>query len=99
MEDRAKLIAFRLEKGERCGLCGTAEWEWDPRQGGKKFAYEAVTKICKGCMGKDVAQEESQKLPGSSIELRPTGTREWAQRQVLRRKRARRRQRERQEDR
>lgn len=97
MEDRAKMIAYKLEKGERCQLCGTAEWEWDPKQGGKKFAYEAVSKICQGCAVKDVGQEETQKLPGSRVDLRPTGTREWAIRQVMVRRRAKRRAAERKE--
>jgi hypothetical protein len=28
-EDRAKTLAFMMEKALRCDLCGTAEWEWD----------------------------------------------------------------------
>lgn len=75
-EDRAKALAFILEKGERCVMCGTAEWEWKEN----RFAYEAVGRHCPGCYTTDVANEGSERLPGVRIELRPTNTRESAAR-------------------
>lgn len=85
--DRAKALAFLLEKGERCVLCGTAEWEWKEN----RFAYEAVSRHCKGCMIKEAASEGSERTPGVTIELRPTGTQESAQRVLKARDRQKRR--------
>lgn len=71
-EDRARVIAYALEKAERCGMCGTAPWEWDPEQGGSKYAYEAHRHICFGCQHKDLAREEDDgRLAGMSIVLIP----------------------------
>lgn len=53
-EDRARVIAYLMEKAERCNLCGTAEWEWLE----DRYAYEAVRHICFGCQQKDLAREE-----------------------------------------
>lgn len=99
MEDRAKMIALRLERNERCQMCGTAEWEWDPAKGGYKFAYEPMTHICKGCAIKETAAEDTQRIPGASVVLRPTRTREWAKSVMLREKRRKRDARESREDR
>ena len=44
-EDRSKALAFLFEKGERCQMCGTAEWEWDEN----RHAYEPVLRTCWGC--------------------------------------------------
>jgi hypothetical protein len=78
-DDREKAIAYNMEKNSRCQMCGTAPWEWDE----DKRAYEPVEDICWGCYYKDIAQEESGKgLPGTSINLKPTGGVEHAQRLV-----------------
>lgn len=79
-EDQAKEIAFQLEKNTKCSLCGTAEWEWDPKQGGSRFAYEAVAHTCRGCEMKDAVSDETGRRPGTTIELHPTGTVESAKR-------------------
>lgn len=81
-DDRAKTLAYMLEKGERCVMCGTAGWEWDPDQGGSRFAYEPVERFCQGCYIKQVTSEESGRNPGITVELAPTGTREAARRHV-----------------
>jgi hypothetical protein len=49
-EDRAKLIAYLLENSERCGMCGTAPWEWKE----SKFAFTAVDEFCQGCYQKAI---------------------------------------------
>ena len=72
--DRAKQLAFTMEKSERCVLCGTAPWEWDPAQGGSRFAYEPIEKYCHGCYIKTATGEETARNPGITIELAPTGT-------------------------
>jgi len=64
-EDRAKALAFGIEKNERCTLCGTAPWEWEDN----KFAYEAGEHFCRGCYIKNVASEGQARLPGTTVEL------------------------------
>ncbi len=67
-EDRAKVLAYQMEKAERCGMCGTAPWEWehDP------YAYEPAREVCFGCQKKDLMRDDSEKPPaGSSVVLIP----------------------------
>lgn len=80
--DRAKALAFRLHKGQLCPLCGTAPWEWEPCQGGRRFAYEPIERYCHGCYLKAVGGEGSPASPGITIDLAPTGTPEAARRYV-----------------
>lgn len=75
--DQAKAIAFLFHQGEKCSLCGTAEWEWDPEQGGSRFAYEPVEKVCMGCYKKHGMGSDA---PGTSVTLERTGTRASARR-------------------
>lgn len=70
--DRAKLIAHLLEESGRCSSCGTAEWEWDPKQGGDVYAYEAMPVLCQGCLRKDAARDdEGSSGDGISVRLIP----------------------------
>lgn len=78
--DRAKAMAYRIEKASKCSMCGTAQWEWDPEQGGSKFAYEAVGVHCQGCYVKGAASDDADRRPGLSFELHPTRTQESAKR-------------------
>jgi hypothetical protein len=67
-EDRAKTIAYLLEQGERCTMCGTAGWEWEEN----RFAYMAVDNFCQGCYQKSVYSETmSNSLPGTNVKLIP----------------------------
>lgn len=67
-EDRAKVVAFAMEKAERCNLCGTAEWEWRE----DKYAYEPHRQVCFGCQAKDLAKDEHDgHQAGVSIVLLP----------------------------
>jgi hypothetical protein len=75
-EDRAKAIAYHLEKNERCQLCGSANWEWDQN----RFAYEAVETMCQGCLRISAMQETTGNRPGVSVVLSPTGTVDHAKR-------------------
>jgi len=77
--DQAKAIAFHLHEAEKCTLCGTADWEWDPEQGGARFAYEPVEKVCMGCYTK---HDMGGGGPGSYLTLLPAGTPEAARRHV-----------------
>jgi hypothetical protein len=66
------LVAVLMERSERCSLCGTAPWEWDPEQGGHKFAYEAAWESCTGCQQKALLRDDDEKPPaGSSVTLVP----------------------------
>ena len=76
--DKAKAIAFVLEKALRCVMCGSAQWEWDE----DRFAYEPVEHRCPGCYAKEMIAEGSGRNPGVTIELLPTRGREAAQRHV-----------------
>lgn len=82
--DRAKALAWMLEKGERCALCGTAPWEWEQ----DKFAYEPVDHFCKGCYLKHVASEE-KRLPGTTIELTRLSPQDKARRKLAEQKKLR----------
>lgn len=78
-DDRSKALAFSLEKSERCSMCGTAEWEWDPAQGGSRRAYEPSQEFCQGCYLKEVAGEGADRMPGTTITLIPTKGRAYAE--------------------
>lgn len=67
-EDRSKTLAFLLEEGSKCGMCGTAEWEWEA----DRRAYAPVEKFCMGCYLKHMAGEDSGQMPGSTITLEPS---------------------------
>jgi hypothetical protein len=75
-EDRAKAMAFQIEKAMKCAMCGTAEWEWDEN----RRAYEPVEKFCMGCYLKAITNEDAGALPGTTISLVPTSTVESAKR-------------------
>lgn len=68
--DRGKALAFAIEEGLRCQMCGTADWEWDEN----KHAYEPIAKLCHGCYLKDTASDDSKNLPGTSVVLEPYGS-------------------------
>lgn len=71
-EDRAKVVALLLERSERCSMCGTSPWEWDPAQGGHKHAYDPEHQICLGCQRKELLRDDTEKAPaGSSVVLVP----------------------------
>jgi hypothetical protein len=70
-EDRSKALASLLFEGQFCPSCGTAPWEWDPEQGGSRFAYEPYEEICPGCERKDWVRDSQKKTPaGGYIALR-----------------------------
>lgn len=53
-EDRAKVLAVRLERANKCSRCGTSEWQWalDP------YAFTPIAMRCKGCHLIEVARED-----------------------------------------
>ena len=84
-EDKAKIVAFLLEKSMRCTLCGTAPWEWEQN----KFAYAPVEDLCQGCYQKSVFQDtQSKSLPGTNVRLVPTTPYFKAKMQVTAKKRS-----------
>lgn len=71
-EDRAKNMAQIIHESQICSMCGTAAWEWDPEQGGSRYAYEPVEEICPGCEKKDWLRDDKdkKKAAGGFITLR-----------------------------
>jgi hypothetical protein len=87
--DKAKLVAYMVEKGSRCIMCGTADWEWDPKRGGNRRAYETVEKFCPGCYAKAAARtsDTGRNMDGITIELvRNDNSIETLKRHALQRK-------------
>lgn len=73
-------------EGEKCALCGTADWEWEE----DKFAYEPVVHACMGCYYKSVYNESLGKpAPGTTVELQKTTPQQKAQRAIREEKLAR----------
>ena len=85
LEDRSAAVAFYVEKASHCQMCGTAPWEWDPKQGGDMRAYEPVEQVCIGCKLKADMQnlDPTTNKSGVTIELNRRDTLE----SELRRKR------------
>lgn len=70
MLDRSVVVAVALEEAQRCGLCGTANWQWedDPE------AFVAASVVCPGCARRDVATEEAgsaARQHGATVQLLP----------------------------
>lgn len=67
-EDRAKLVASLILKGQRCTMCGTSKHEWFEDPG----AYVAMWEECMGCLHKDALREAEGHLKkaGSSVVLK-----------------------------
>jgi len=82
--DRAKALAFMMEKGLKCDLCGTAQWEWEENQ----RAYEPQEAFCMGCYLKEMAQEGSKTPPGTTMTLISTTSRTYAQGLLKQKRRA-----------
>ena len=65
-DDRAKVLGYMAFLGEKCALCGTADWEWEE----DRFAYEPVLHQCMGCYMKSVYHDSLGKPPpGATVEL------------------------------
>lgn len=71
--DRVKALAFTIIKAEHCVMCGTSAWEWDPKQGGNRHAYEAVEVFCPGCYAKASMRQldAGRNTDGITVELVP----------------------------
>jgi hypothetical protein len=70
-EDRAKALAWMTYEAQVCSMCGTAPWEWNPEEGGSRFAYEPVEEICPGCERKDWLRDSTEHRAGRTIVLKP----------------------------
>jgi len=94
-EDRAKSLAWQLEAGERCSLCGTAQWEWDENPN----AYDAEEHLCIGCYRKQVHTESlGTTHPGVKVELRRSTPQAQAEKFVRAKEMAARRRRDRERE-
>jgi hypothetical protein len=60
-----KLLAIISEESSRCGLCGTAKWEWEE----DPHAYLATIDVCEGCKQREVARDTVKDVSGGSIVL------------------------------
>lgn len=90
-EDRAKAIAAVLEKGEVCGRCHTADWQWEE----DPHAFEPVKLNCKGCyvLRKAEEGERESTMPGDVLVLVPKAVAAKLRHDAARRKRPQRRRR------
>lgn len=77
-----------MEKALKCQLCGTADWEWDEKQGGHRYAYDPVEHRCEGCARKEAGRSKDphRNTAGITIELEPRGTVDAAKREMRARK-------------
>jgi len=67
------VAAVALERGEKCQMCGTAEWEWEE----DPYAYAPVRHTCIGCMKRELMQEDDTPTSkGTSVRLLPKATAE-----------------------
>lgn len=72
-DDRAKMLGYMAYESSICSMCNTGRWEWDPKHGGSRFAYEPVEEICPGCEKKDWYRDnQDERRAGSFIILQPT---------------------------
>ena len=90
-DDRNKAVAFLYEEGSKCGMCGTADWEWEQEDERGIMrpvrAYEPTGHFCMGCYLKSVAGEETGQEPGMSVRLIPANSIE-AHRNLINQERA-----------
>jgi len=54
-------------------MCGTMSYEWEENRN----AYSPSETFCKGCYLKEVASEDVQGLPGTTVSLIPTTSLEY----------------------
>jgi hypothetical protein len=78
-DDRSKALAFAIEKGQKCGLCGTADWEWEE----DKRAYTPIEHFCLGCYYKGQLEEDSGSQKGTTVQLVPTSSSAHQKRLVM----------------
>lgn len=80
--DQNKVLAYLFEDSLRCGMCGTADWEWEKEDENGLVkpirAYEPVGHFCMGCYLKSVAGEENGNDPGYTVQLVHTDSLEAA---------------------
>lgn len=75
-EDRAKVLARTIEKRLQCPECGTRRDEWDPKRGGHRQAYTAISDMCHGCRisgeAYSGATKDNPNIHGIKVHLEPT---------------------------
>lgn len=60
-DDQDKALAWLAHEREKCGRCGTTKAQWDPAQGGSRFAFVADVDRCMGCEVLDMANRDLAK--------------------------------------
>lgn len=85
-DDRNKALAYLFEEGTKCGMCGTAEWEWEQEDERGIVrpvrAYEPTGHFCMGCYLKSIVGEETGNEPGMSVRLVPANSMDAAKKIV-----------------
>lgn len=54
---RDKAIWWHIRQAQTCKQCGTREEEWDPEQGGDRYAYGVEIRRCRGCEVKQMGED------------------------------------------
>lgn len=69
-----KVLAWIIERAAACPDCGTRLEEWDPKKGGHRQAYQAMARVCPGCLQSEAVWEDvhKQKSKGMKVRLEPT---------------------------
>lgn len=68
--DRAKAEAYVQWRAETCDGCGTRREEWDPKRGGSRVAYIAMSDRCPGCEIKAQEWDHIHESPGKAHGVR-----------------------------
>ena len=91
--DQDKALAYAEYERAVCPGCGTRMEEWDPEQGGDRFAYAADVHTCPGCQTRgDLEHELSERdvqVSGRHVVLIPRTVAEEQRREADRRRAAR----------
>ncbi len=68
------MLARHIEEATACPDCGKGQWEWDPKYGGHRQAYEVQTWICPVCrIGEAVGSDiQKDKVNGKKMRLAKT---------------------------
>lgn len=73
-DDQDKALAWLHEQNSKCRRCRTRPEEWDPKQGGSRWAYVVEIDRCSGCELLDQAQRDLAKMEdthGIQMRLEP----------------------------
>jgi hypothetical protein len=67
--DRSKALWWYVRDRDTCGKCGTRPEEWDPKRGGRRWAYYAQIRTCAGCEVRERAEDPPPVGRGTYVAL------------------------------